>query len=225
MAILKREDPTAVALTGEIVVMKFDGSSIPSAGQLKVVAELVHDIATHKSPIVLLSGMGNTENNILQVLAKVLMCDKDQKVGEYEEFSISKHLYLSFLLVVTYTEFSECFVSPQGGIDLGEEPRAAAMREETGVRYAEIVAEAPNWLTYDFPADVKDKLNARWGTNWKGQAQKWKKKAVHKTATTDDKRLQSMLKRVGVNTIPAIEEVNIFKDDLVIQFLNPKVKK
>jgi hypothetical protein len=49
-----------------------------------------------------------------------------------------------------------------------------------------------------------------------------KKKAVHKTATTDDKRLQSTLKRVGVNTIPAIEEVNIFKDDHVIQFLNPK---
>ncbi|KAG8044356.1 hypothetical protein GUJ93_ZPchr0715g29014 [Zizania palustris] len=51
-----------------------------------------------------------------------------------------------------------------------------------------------------------------------------KKKAVHKTATTDDKRLQSTLKRVGVNTIPAIEEVNIFKDDLVIQFVNPKVQ-
>ncbi|KAE8778873.1 transcription factor BTF34 [Hordeum vulgare] len=51
------------------------------------------------------------------------------------------------------------------------------------------------------------------------------KKAVHKMATTDDKRLQSMLKRVGVNTIPAIEEVNIFKDDLVIQFLNPKALK
>jgi nascent polypeptide-associated complex subunit beta len=49
-----------------------------------------------------------------------------------------------------------------------------------------------------------------------------KKKAVHKTVTTDDKRLQGTLKRVGVNTIPAIEEVNIFKDDLVIQFLNPK---
>ena len=49
-----------------------------------------------------------------------------------------------------------------------------------------------------------------------------KKKAVHKTATTDDKRLQSTLKRIGVNGIPAIEEVNIFKDDVVIQFLNPK---
>uniref|UniRef100_A0A8R7V621 Nascent polypeptide-associated complex subunit beta n=1 Tax=Triticum urartu TaxID=4572 RepID=A0A8R7V621_TRIUA len=51
-----------------------------------------------------------------------------------------------------------------------------------------------------------------------------KKKAVHKTTTTDDKRLQSTLKRVGVNTIPTIEEVNIFKEDLVIQFLNPKVQ-
>lgn len=49
-----------------------------------------------------------------------------------------------------------------------------------------------------------------------------KKKAVHKTTTTDDKRLQSTLKRIGVNTIPSIEEVNIFKDDIVIQFLNPK---
>jgi nascent polypeptide-associated complex subunit beta len=49
-----------------------------------------------------------------------------------------------------------------------------------------------------------------------------KKKAVHRATTTDDKKLQSTLKRIGVNSIPAIEEVNIFKDDLVIQFLNPK---
>lgn len=49
-----------------------------------------------------------------------------------------------------------------------------------------------------------------------------KKKAVHKTTTTDDKRLQSTLKRIGVNAIPSIEEVNIFKDDVVIQFTNPK---
>uniref|UniRef100_A0A0C9RV49 Nascent polypeptide-associated complex subunit beta n=1 Tax=Wollemia nobilis TaxID=56998 RepID=A0A0C9RV49_9CONI len=51
-----------------------------------------------------------------------------------------------------------------------------------------------------------------------------KKKTVHKTTTTDDKRLQSTLKRIGVSNIPAIEEVNIFKDDYVIHFVNPKVQ-
>jgi NACalpha-BTF3-like transcription factor len=49
-----------------------------------------------------------------------------------------------------------------------------------------------------------------------------KHKAVHKTTSTDDKRLQNTLKRLGVNTIPGIEEVNIFKDDNVIHFTNPK---
>ncbi|GFS30168.1 basic transcription factor 3 [Actinidia rufa] len=58
-------------------------------------------------------------------------------------------------------------------------------------------------------------------TGGKGSMRR-KKKAVHKTTTTDDKRLQSTLKRIGVNAIPAIEEVNIFKDDVVIQFTNPK---
>merc|ERR1739848_770180 len=51
-----------------------------------------------------------------------------------------------------------------------------------------------------------------------------KKKAVHKTAGTDDKRLQNTLRRLGVNTIPGIEEVNIFQDDKVIHFTNPKVQ-
>lgn len=60
-------------------------------------------------------------------------------------------------------------------------------------------------------------------TGGKGSMRR-KKKAVHKTTTTDDKRLQSTLKRIGVSSIPAIEEVNIFKDDLVIQFTNPKVQ-
>ncbi|GJN09346.1 hypothetical protein PR202_ga27347 [Eleusine coracana subsp. coracana] len=60
-------------------------------------------------------------------------------------------------------------------------------------------------------------------TGGKGSMRR-KKKAVHKTTTTDDKRLQSTLKRIGVNTIPGIEEVNIFKDDVVIQFQNPKVQ-
>ena len=52
-----------------------------------------------------------------------------------------------------------------------------------------------------------------------------KKPAVHKASAVDDKRLQSTLKRLGVNNIPGIEEVNIFKEDgNVIHFENPKVQ-
>merc|ERR1711981_783472 len=52
-----------------------------------------------------------------------------------------------------------------------------------------------------------------------------KKKVVHKTTTTDDKRLQNTLKRLGINSIPAIEEVNLFMDSgEVIHFNNPKVQ-
>merc|ERR1712017_11642 len=52
-----------------------------------------------------------------------------------------------------------------------------------------------------------------------------KKKVVHKTTTTDDKRLQNTLKRLGINSIPAIEEVNLFMDSgEVIHFTNPKVQ-
>lgn len=58
----------------------------------------------------------------------------------------------------------------------------------------------------------------------KGTARR-KKKVVHRSATTDDKKLQSTLKKLSVSTIPGIEEVNMIKDDgTVIHFNNPKVQ-
>merc|ERR1712070_1034694 len=52
-----------------------------------------------------------------------------------------------------------------------------------------------------------------------------KKKVVHKTTTTDDKRLTNTLKRLNINSIPAIEEVNLFMESgEVIHFTNPKVQ-
>merc|ERR1712066_688863 len=56
-------------------------------------------------------------------------------------------------------------------------------------------------------------------------SQRRKKKVVHKTATTDDKKLQGTLKKLAVNSIPNIEEVNMIKDDgTVLHFNNPKVQ-
>ena len=62
---------------------------------------------------------------------------------------------------------------PQGGIDAGEDPAAAAMRElreETGITSAIIIAETANWHHYDFPAAFAAKA---WGGKYRGQKQKW----------------------------------------------------
>jgi putative (di)nucleoside polyphosphate hydrolase len=62
---------------------------------------------------------------------------------------------------------------PQGGIDAGEEPREAAMRElaeEVGTDKAEIVAESKDWLRYDVPETIAGRL---WRGRFRGQRQKW----------------------------------------------------
>ena len=64
---------------------------------------------------------------------------------------------------------------PQGGIDPGESPREAALRElweETGVTadLVEFVAETAQWLRYDLPAELVGKV---WKGRYRGQEQKW----------------------------------------------------
>ena len=68
---------------------------------------------------------------------------------------------------------AEAWQMPQGGIDKGEAPRDAALRElreETGVSRAEIIAESRDWLTYDLPRDLVPKV---WKGRYRGQKQKW----------------------------------------------------
>ncbi|MEX0284260.1 MAG: RNA pyrophosphohydrolase [Paracoccaceae bacterium] len=64
---------------------------------------------------------------------------------------------------------------PQGGVDRGEAPRDAALRElceETGVTadLAEVIAETENWLPYDLPHDLVPRI---WKGRYRGQEQKW----------------------------------------------------
>ena len=64
---------------------------------------------------------------------------------------------------------------PQGGVDKGEEPRKAALRElgeETGVTpdLVEIEAETPDWLRYDLPIEIVPNI---WKGKYRGQEQKW----------------------------------------------------
>jgi putative (di)nucleoside polyphosphate hydrolase len=62
---------------------------------------------------------------------------------------------------------------PQGGVDPGEDPEAAARRElaeETGVTSIQFLARTDGWIAYDFPPDYGGSKQAR---GWKGQKQKW----------------------------------------------------
>ena len=64
---------------------------------------------------------------------------------------------------------------PQGGIDKGEDPAAAALRElheEIGVtpEMVQLLDSTPDWLTYDLPVEMVPKI---WKGRYRGQKQKW----------------------------------------------------
>ena len=62
---------------------------------------------------------------------------------------------------------------PQGGIDDDEDPRGAVLRdlaEEIGTDKADIIAEHPEWLTYDLPAEL---IGVALHGRYRGQRQRW----------------------------------------------------
>ncbi len=70
---------------------------------------------------------------------------------------------------------TEAWQMPQGGVDAGEEPGDAALRElreETGVTrdLVEVLAETAGWLPYDLPLALVPNI---WGGRFRGQEQKW----------------------------------------------------
>ena len=97
------------------------------------------------------------------------------------------HLYRSGVGVMLLNGEGKVFVAaridnpadawqmPQGGIEDGEEPWPAALREleeETGIgpKLVELVAQCAERLRYDLPDEWRPRL---WGGKWKGQAQHW----------------------------------------------------
>jgi hypothetical protein len=73
---------------------------------------------------------------------------------------------------------------------------------------------------------VAEETNGAHLTNFSGKGTPRRKvKKVHKSSGTDDKKLQTTLKKMNVQPIPGIEEVNMFKSDgNVIHFSAPKGK-
>ncbi|KAI8477328.1 MAG: invasion protein A [Monoraphidium minutum] len=64
---------------------------------------------------------------------------------------------------------------PQGGIDPGEAPLQAAVRElqeEVSIISVELVGEIQEWVSYDFPTEVRSRFTGEWA-RFRGQAQRW----------------------------------------------------
>jgi len=64
---------------------------------------------------------------------------------------------------------------PQGGVDPGETPRDAALRElteETGIpaSHIQVLRESEKWMPYDLPRHLVRKL---WDGRYRGQTQRW----------------------------------------------------
>lgn len=70
---------------------------------------------------------------------------------------------------------TDAWQMPQGGVDKGEDPRQAALRElweETGIAadHVTVEAETRDWLPYDLPHDLVPRI---WKGRYRGQEQKW----------------------------------------------------
>jgi putative (di)nucleoside polyphosphate hydrolase len=78
---------------------------------------------------------------------------------------------------------------PQGGIDAGEDPEVAVLRElaeEIGTASAVILGRHPEWLSYEFPEEV---LRQTMRGRYRGQRQLWF--ALRFTGVDSDIRLDA----------------------------------
>ncbi|HEY6831427.1 MAG TPA: RNA pyrophosphohydrolase [Pseudolabrys sp.] len=72
-----------------------------------------------------------------------------------------------------HVDLTHVWQMPQGGVDDGEDPYKAALRElheETNIRSVEKLGEIAEWLAYDLPPEIASEA---WGGKYRGQTQKW----------------------------------------------------
>ena len=99
---------------------------------------------------------------------------------------------------------------PQGGIDAGETPQEALFRElkeEIGTKKVEIIAQYPQWISYDFPVSVSDKMAPFSGQKQRYYLVRLKKSAVIDLATKHPEFLAYRF--VGMDTL--LGEIAHFK--------------
>ena len=83
----------------------------------------------------------------------------------------AKYPFQCELFIASRSDIEGAWQFPQGGIDEGETPKKALFREleeEIGTSDVEIICEYPEWLQYDFPQKIAQKMYP-----FDGQSQKY----------------------------------------------------
>jgi putative (di)nucleoside polyphosphate hydrolase len=87
------------------------------------------------------------------------------------------------IFIAQRNDLTEIWQFPQGGIDVGEEVQEALFRElkeEIGTDKVKIIAEYPEWISYDFPEKIAQKMKP-----YKGQTQRYFLLKLKKSANID----------------------------------------
>lgn len=87
------------------------------------------------------------------------------------------------IFIASRTDVENAWQFPQGGIDKGESAKEALFREleeEIGTKDVEVVAEYPEWVSYDFPPAIAKKMYP-----YDGQIQKYYLVKLKKGAKVD----------------------------------------
>ena len=87
------------------------------------------------------------------------------------------------VFIAQRNDLEDVWQFPQGGIDAGETPQEALFREleeEIGTRDVEIIGEYPEWISYDFPKHIAEKMKP-----YAGQIQKYYLVRLNPDATID----------------------------------------
>ena len=117
------------------------------------------------------------------------------------------------IFIASRVDVKDAWQFPQGGIDKGESPKIALLREleeEIGTSDVQIIAEYPDWISYDFPEKVAAKM-----APFDGQTQKYYLVKLNKGAKINIKTSHPEFNDYKfVQTKEVFEHITVFKRDV-----------